>query len=163
MAQIDQSTRRGRLLLVFIAGMLVFGGLMLAGVYLSHQRKLQFEASQNGSSQVTSLDDTQEGSEEVADDHVEKPAADEDEATTITEKEDNPEAVASTGPSNGGGAEQLPVTGPSNSETNPTELPATGPEALWLILAVGLLVTGYLSFEYRRSRLAFQRAALRRQ
>lgn len=183
MATIDQSTRRGRLITVFIGGLIIFGCVALAGLYLSNQRQKLFEASQGGeSSQVTNLDDN---SEEVADERSggadDEPAGNEDESGAANDEEavqsddeESVDSVASTGPSSyddeASGEDEavagttLPNTGPSDvqGEGVPTEIPATGPE-LWIVAIVGGIIALYLTFEYRRSRLAFQRAALRRE
>lgn len=185
MATIDQSTRRGRLITVFIGGLIIFGCVALAGLYLSNQRQKLFEASQGGeSSQMTDLDDD---SEEVADERNGDASDDEatggsdsesgmtsDDEAVQGDDEESVDSVASTGPSSydneAPGEDEavagttLPTTGPSDmqSEGVPAEIPATGPE-LWIVAIVGGLVAIYLTFEYRRSRLAFQRAALRRE
>lgn len=178
MATIDQSTRRGRLITVFIGGLIIFGCVTLAGLYLSNQRQRLLEASQNGeSSQVTNLDDsneevTDERNGSTGDDEGESGVANDEEALG-SEAEESVDSVASTGPSSydGEASEEeesvgatLPNTGPSDAqgEEVPAEIPATGPE-LWIIAIVGGLIALYLTFEYRRSRLAFQRAALRRE
>lgn len=176
MAKIDQATRRGRLVTVFIGGLLVFGSITLAGFYLSHQRKMQFESTQNGS-QIANLDENDEEITDTGDDQGQDEATNDQEASNDSSgeeatDEETTDSVAVTGPSasdeegedeTAAGTTQLPHTGPSDGEGTPSEIPATGPELLWVVAIVGGLVVSYLSFEYRRSRLAFQRAALRRE
>ncbi len=172
MAKIDQSTRRGRLTVVFIGGIILFGGLTLFGFYLSQQRQHQLEAGQDEPTQVATLEDMEGANEEVAENSQgEAPKEESTEAPQVSNEEDeDPEQqVATTGPSasqpndeTNSETSQLPSTGPSQAGAAPAELPATGPETFWIVAIVGVLIAGYLGFEYRRSRLAFERAALRK-
>lgn len=182
MAAVDQSTRRGRLIVVFIGGLIIFSGLMLGGLYLSHQRKIQFETAQNGdNTQIT--DEETEDSAEIAGEPTDDDASDsEGEASQgsseggetaadeeVTQEEEDVDTVAVTGPSGDANDEEvseegIPATGPSDAsgEGSPTEIPATGPEIVWIIAIIGAMAAAYAGFEYRRSRLAFLRAAMQR-